>query len=396
MLSSEKVLSLYFQSVKTLPKYVGQFQRLAVSTWNVRNCRVRGALEIEMSTIAIIDDQLTSRQVLKQLAASIEGSINVVDFANPVEALDWCGENSPDLVLVDYKMPEMNGVEFIKHFRADAASAHIPVIMVTSIEDKNVRYEALEAGATDFLTKPVDHHECRARCRNMLTQYNQYKIISDRSRWLERRVAEATSEIRLRERETLLRLARAGEYRDEDTGNHVIRMAKYSRLIAEELGFSKDEAEVIEMAAPMHDIGKIGIRDEILLKPGKLTPEEFEIMKTHTLIGHEILKDSPSMFLQMGSVIALSHHEKFDGTGYPYGKKGEEIPIEARIVAVADVYDALVSERPYKHAWSVETALEYMERQKGKHFDPVVLEAFIAQFDAVAKIHGMLPDAVAS
>jgi HD-GYP domain-containing protein (c-di-GMP phosphodiesterase class II) len=146
------------------------------------------------------------------------------------------------------------------------------------------------------------------------------------------------------------------------------------------------------MAAPMHDIGKIGIRDEILLKPGKLTPEEFEIMKTHTVIGHEILKDSPSMFLQMGSVIALSHHEKFDGTGYPYGKKGEEIPIEARIVAVADVYDALVSERPYKHAWSVETALEYMERQKGKHFDPVVLEAFKSQFDAVAKIHGMLPD----
>jgi two-component system response regulator RpfG len=264
--------------------------------------------------------------------------------------------------------------------------------MVTSIEDKNVRYEALEVGATDFLTKPVDHHECRARCRNMLTQYNQYKIISDRSRWLERRVAEATSEIRLRERETLLRLARAGEYRDEDTGNHVIRMAKYSRLIAEQLGFSKEDAEVIEMAAPMHDIGKIGIRDEILLKPGKLTAEEFEIMKTHALIGHEILKDSPSKFLQMGSIIALSHHEKFDGTGYPHGKQGEEIPIEARIVAVADVYDALVSERPYKHAWSVETALEYMERQRGKHFDPVVLDAFKEQFDSVSKIQGMLPD----
>ena len=345
-----------------------------------------------MTTIVIIDDQLTSRQVLKQLAASIAGDINVVDFANPIEALEWCTHHSPDLVLVDYKMPEMNGVEFIKHFRNDAASSHIPVIMVTSIEDKNVRYEALEAGATDFLTKPVDHHECRARCRNMLTQYSQYKIISDRSHWLERRVAEATSEIRLRERETLLRLARAGEYRDEDTGNHVIRMAKYSRLIAEQLGFNKEDAEIIEMAAPMHDIGKIGIRDEILLKPGKLTPDEFEIMKTHTLIGHEILKDSPSQFLQMGSVIALSHHEKFDGTGYPHGKKGDEIPIEARIVAVADVYDALVSERPYKHAWSMETAIEYMERQKGKHFDPDVLNAFKAQFDAVTKIQGMLPD----
>jgi two-component system response regulator RpfG len=349
-----------------------------------------------MSTILIIDDQLTSRQVLKQLASSIEENISAIDFANPVEALRWTNDNTPDLVLVDYKMPEMNGIEFINQFRSNPASSHVPVIMVTSIEDKNVRYEALEAGATDFLTKPVDHHECRARCRNMITSYNQYKIISDRSRWLERRVAEATSEIRLRERETLLRLARAGEYRDEDTGNHVIRMAKYSRLIAEELGFSNDEAEVIEMAAPMHDIGKIGIRDEILLKPGKLTVEEFEIMKTHTVIGHEILKDSPSKFLQMGSIIALCHHEKFDGTGYPYGNSGENIPIEARIVAVADVYDALVSERPYKNAWSVETALEYMESHRGKHFDPVVLDAFKAQFDSVAKIHGMLPDAASN
>lgn len=347
-----------------------------------------------MSTILIIDDQLTSRQVLKQLASSIEVNISAIDFANPIEALRWTNDHTPDLVLVDYKMPEMNGIEFINQFRSNPASSHVPVIMVTSIEDKNVRYEALEAGATDFLTKPVDHHECRARCRNMITQYNQYKIISDRSCWLERRVAEATSEIRLRERETLLRLARAGEYRDEDTGNHVIRMAKYSRLIAEELGFSNDEAEVIEMAAPMHDIGKIGIRDVILLKPGKLTTEEFEIMKTHTVIGHEILKDSPSKFLQMGSIIALSHHEKFDGTGYPHGTSGENIPIEARIVAVADVYDALVSERPYKNAWSEEAALEYMDNHRGKHFDPLVLDAFKAQFDSVAKIQGMLPDTV--
>ena len=345
-----------------------------------------------MSRIQIIDDQLTSRQILKQLTSTLEDNTEIHDFANPLEALAWSGHNNPDLVLVDYKMPEMNGIEFIKQFRANPVLNHVPVIMITSIEDRNVRYEALEAGATDFLTKPVDHHECRARCRNMLIQYNQYKIISDRSRWLERRVAEATSEIRLRERETLLRLARAGEYRDEDTGNHVIRMAKYSRLIAEELGFSPEDAEVIEMAAPMHDIGKIGIRDEILLKPGKLTPAEFEIMKTHTIIGHEILKDSPSKFLQMGSVIALSHHEKYDGTGYPHGLKGEAIPIAARIVAVADVYDALTSERPYKHSWTMETAMEYMESHRGKHFDPAVLDAFKAQFDGVTRIYGMLPD----
>jgi two-component system response regulator RpfG len=345
-----------------------------------------------MSTILIIDDQLTSRQILQQLVSSIEENLTVKAFANPVEALQWTDNNSFSLVLTDYKMPEMDGIQFIKRLRSNQSHTHIPVIMVTSIEDRNVRYEALEVGATDFLMKPVDHHECRARCRNLLTQYQQYKIISDRSRWLERRVAEATSEIRMRERETLLRLARAGEYRDEETGNHVIRMAKYSRVIAEHLGFSKDDADVIEMAAPMHDIGKIGIRDDILLKPGKLTSEEFELMKDHTTIGYDILKDSPSKFLQMGAVIALNHHEKFDGTGYPYGKKGDDIPIEARIVAIADVYDALVSERPYKNAWSVQAALEYMESHKGKHFDPECFEAFKAQLDTIAKIQGMLPD----
>ena len=345
-----------------------------------------------MATILIIDDQLTSRQILQQLVRTIEASNTVEAFANPVKALEWSSANPVDLILVDYKMPEMNGVEFIRKFRNHPASSHVPVIMVTSIEDKAVRYEALEAGATDFLMKPVDHHECRARCNNLLIQHQQYKIISDRSRWLERRVSEATSEIRLRERETLLRLARAGEYRDEETGNHVIRMAKYSRVIAEQLGFSKEDSDVLEMAAPMHDIGKIGIRDDILLKPGKLTAEEFETMKQHTIIGHDILKDSPSKFLQMGGIIALGHHEKFDGTGYPYGKKGEEIPMEARIVAIADVYDALVSERPYKNAWSTEAAIDYMKTHSGKHFDPDCLNAFEEQLDTVLKIQGMLPD----
>jgi two-component system, response regulator RpfG len=345
-----------------------------------------------MATILIIDDQLTSRQILQQLVSSIEENISVEAFANPLEALKWTSVNAADLILVDYKMPEMNGIEFIQRFRSHPSSSHVPAIMVTSIEDRAVRYEALEAGATDFLMKPVDHHECRARCQNLLTQYQQYKIISDRSRWLERRVSEATSEIRLRERETLLRLARAGEYRDEETGNHVVRMAKYSRVIAEQLGFSKDDADVIEMAAPMHDIGKIGIRDDILLKPGKLTHEEFEIMKRHTIIGYDILKDSPSKFLQMGGIIALNHHEKFDGTGYPYGKKGNEIPLEARIVAVADVYDALVSERPYKNAWSTDAALDYMESHSGKHFDPDALYAFKEQIDTVSKIQGLLQD----
>lgn len=345
-----------------------------------------------MTTIVIVDDQLTSRQVLVQLISSMDGEYNVQSFANPIECLNWSVSNPVDLILTDYMMPEMNGIEFIQKFRGHDAFGHIPIIMVTSIEDKSVRYDALGAGATDFLIKPVDHHECRARCRNLLTQHQQYKIIDDRSRWLERRVAKATSEIELRERETLIRLAKAGEYRDEDTGNHVIRMAKYSKIIAEGIGFSSEEANVIEMAAPMHDIGKIGIKDGILLKPGKLTTEEFEIMKEHARVGYDILKDSPSKFLQMGAVIALGHHEKFDGTGYPHGKQGDGIPIEARIVAVADVYDALVSERPYKHAWTTKAALEFMETQRGKHFDPQCLDAFMKQIDYALKIQEMLPD----
>ncbi|MGB5607109.1 MAG: HD domain-containing phosphohydrolase [Gammaproteobacteria bacterium] len=349
-----------------------------------------------MPTVLIIDDQKTSRQILFQLVKSIGGDLVPVALPAATEALEWLKTHAADLVLVDYKMPDMNGIEFITRFRDNPVHEHVPVIMVTSAEDRSVRYEALEVGATDFLTKPVDHHECRARCRNLLIQHQQYKIISDKSRWLERRVAEAISEIRIRERETLLRLAKAGEYRDEETGNHVVRMAKYSRLIAEHLGFTDEEAETIEMAAPMHDIGKIGIRDDVLLKPGKLTAQEFEIMKNHTVIGYDILKNSPSKYLQMGAIIALGHHEKFDGTGYPYGKKGEEIPIEARIVAVADVYDALTSERPYKHAWSIDRVLKHMEQQSGKQFDPECFEALRARLDAIMKIQGMLPDSAAA
>jgi two-component system response regulator RpfG len=198
----------------------------------------------------------------------------------------------------------------------------------------------------------------------------------------------------VREHETLLRLAKAGEYRDEETGNHVVRMAKYSRLIAEELGLQKTECETIELAAPMHDIGKIGIPDHILLKPGKLLPEEFTVMKQHTRIGYEILKDSPSRYLQMGAVIALGHHEKYDGSGYPHGLSGEEIPLPARIVAVADVYDALSSRRCYKPAWSFNDILQLFETQSGQHFDPRCVEAFMTRLDDVHRIQGMLRDDV--
>jgi two-component system response regulator RpfG len=266
------------------------------------------------------------------------------------------------------------------------------VVIITCVEDKNVRYRALESGATDFLTKPIDHNECRARCRNLLTLRQQQRIIKDRARWLEKEITQKTQELRLREEETLLRLAKAGEFRDEDTGNHVFRMARYSRMIAEQLGFVEDRCDLIEHAAPMHDIGKIGIPDYILKKPGRLTATEWGEMQRHTVYGYEILRDSPSKYLQMGSIIALAHHEKFDGTGYPDGLSGDEIPIEARIVTVADVFDALTSRRPYKDAWPVEQALQLLMSERGQMFDPGCVDAFLQNVPEVRRILGDLPD----
>ena len=343
-----------------------------------------------MTRILIIDDQSTSRQILEELVTSLGERIVTESFADPLTALAWAHTNQPDLVLTDYKMPQMNGVEFTLRFRA--LYPDVPLVMVTSMEEREIRYQALAAGATDFLTKPVDHTECRARCRNLLTMRQQQLIIKDRARWLEDKVHLATQEVVARERETLLRLAKAGEYRDEETGCHVLRMARFSSLIAERLGLSEEERHVIETAAPMHDIGKIGTPDNILLKPGKLDAGELVVMRTHARIGYEILKDSPSKYLQMGAVIAHGHHEKYDGSGYPDGLAGEAIPLPARIVAVADVFDALTSERPYKHAWSVQDALQYLQAEQGRHFDPVCVQAFVAQFDKVLQIRQQLQD----
>jgi two-component system response regulator RpfG len=248
--------------------------------------------------------------------------------------------------------------------------------MVTVHDDRKVRYAALDAGITDFLTKPVDARECLARCRNLLTLRRQHLVLEDRRRLLEHMVEDATREVREREKETLLRLARAGEFRDEETGYHLIRMSRYSRLIANAIGLEHDEAETVELAAPLHDIGKIGIPDQILLKPDKLDAIEWEVMRRHPVIGHEILKGSASKYVRMGALIALGHHEKYDGSGYPNGLVGDHIALCARIVAVADVYDALTSLRPYKKAWTSAQAFEYVTGQAGRHFDPRLVEAF--------------------
>jgi two-component system response regulator RpfG len=332
---------------------------------------------MDKPTVLIVDDQATSRQILAQIVSLVSPDLTVVEKASAVDALAWLESVVPYLILSDYKMPEIDGLEFLRRVRAKPALRYIPFIMITSLDQKEVRNRALEEGATEFLNKPIDPPECRARFNNLLELQEQRLLLQDRATLLEDQVRHATQEIRSREEETLLFLARAGEYRDEETGNHVVRMAKYSRLIAEELGLSRSFCETIESAAPMHDIGKIGIPDAILRKPGRLDAEEFRVMQEHPEIGYRILKDSSSPFIKLGAVIALGHHEKFDGSGYPGGLQGEAIPLPCRIVAVADVFDALCTKRVYKAAWSFEESIAFLEGQAGLHFDPDCVSAFI-------------------
>ena len=342
--------------------------------------------------VLIVDDESTGRTILSKIIQQVEDDIGVEAFDNPLEALKWLDDNHPDLIITDYRMPEMTGIELTRKIRERPGMQDIPIMVITVVSEKSVRYDALEAGATAFLTRPIDQIECRTSCRNLLKLHEQQSIIQDRADWLARQVEVATQQVVSREKETLLRLAKAGEYRDQETGYHVIRMAKYSRQIAEALGLSDMECDEIEYAAPMHDIGKIGIHDDVLLKPGKFEPQEWLTMQQHTTIGHAILSNSQSRYIQTGSIIALSHHEKFDGTGYPHGIVGIDIPLVARIVAVADVYDALVSNRPYKQPWSETDAQDYLEKHSGTQFDPICVEAFFERIDTIKSIHANFSD----
>jgi two-component system response regulator RpfG len=344
------------------------------------------------NTVIVIDDQSTGRAILEQVVRGIDSNVQVESFESPIEAVRWATGRVADLVLVDYQMPEMDGIEFVRRLRLLPEYAHVPVVMVTVNDTRKTRYAALDVGVTDFLSKPIDARECLARCRNLLTLRRQQLVLEDRRMLLEGMVREATQDVREREKETLYRLARAGEFRDAETGNHIFRMARYSRLIAAATGMHSDEADTIELAAPLHDVGKIGIPDQILLKPGKLTEQEAREMRRHPLIGYEIIKDSPSTYLRLGALIALGHHEKFDGSGYPHGLVGDHIPLAARIVAIADVFDALTSIRPYKAAWGMEEAFAYIGAQRGSHFDPRLVDAFMEARDEALKIRQELSD----
>ncbi len=329
-----------------------------------------------MQTILVVDDIPENIAVL---AGILRGTHKILVATNGPDALSLVQQYPVDLILLDVMMPGMSGYEVCQRLKSNMVTAHIPVIFVTSLGEQSDEQQGLELGAADFLHKPCHASIVRLRVKMHLEHYNQNLA-------LEQRVRERTIELENSRKDIVRRLGRAAEYRDNETGQHVIRMSKVSHLIALAAGISHAQADLLLNAAPMHDIGKIGIPDGILLKPGKLEGQEWEVMKTHTHIGAEIIGHHDSELLKLARIVALTHHEKWDGSGYPHGLAGENIPLEGRIVAIADVFDALTSERPYKRAWSVTETLDYMRNQSGMSFDPQLLMLFMDRIPEVLEI----------
>jgi putative two-component system response regulator len=335
----------------------------------------------------ILDDGEMNNVLMSAIVRQI-GTCEPRTFTKPNEALAFLAMHAGDIgvTTVDYEMPEMNGSDFIRAARKLPDFAHVPIVMVTSMTDKAIRREALEAGATDFLSKPFDPIEVKVRLTNLLALNEARRAQTDRAAWLAKEVAQATKAIEARERELVTLLMKAAEHRDTDTGDHVARVAAYVTVIAEALGLEQREAKRLSLASTMHDVGKLAVPDAILLKPGRLTPEERLVMEEHASRGSRILEGSTSDVVAMAAEIALTHHEKWDGTGYPNQLSGDAIPLSGRIVAVADVFDALTTERPYKKAWSLEEARSYILTNSGAHFDPVCVAAFLSRWSDVLKI----------
>jgi putative two-component system response regulator len=342
-------------------------------------------------SILIVDDNKTNLLLLSSLAESGTG-MACRCHEDPVEALYSCETDTPSMVVVDYRMPNLSGNDFIRLFRQNKNCADVPIVMVTTENDKEIRQEALKLGATEFLAKPVDAIEFKLRVRNLLALSQARALLADRAKLLQHEVGMATESLLQRERELVTRLAKAAEFRDPETGAHINRMAHYSMLIAQKLGLPTAFQNLMLEAAPMHDVGKLATPDYILLKPGKLDDEELAIMRKHAEIGALILSGSNSALIQLAEEIAGAHHEKYDGSGYPRGLLGDAIPLSGRIVAVADVFDALTSERPYKRAWSMEDARNFLVQHTGTHFCPRSSAAFLDAWDEVLTIRSHFPD----
>ena len=341
--------------------------------------------------ILVVDDEAPNRALFEALLAPEGYEIFLAE--NGEEALIRAEKDAPDVILLDVMMPAMDGFETARRLKQNEQTRIIPIVMVTSLSDVEDRVRALEAGADDFLSKPVDKTELRVRVKTLLTvkAYNDHQ--RDHQKELEQAVTARTKElqhametIKASSLDTILRLARAAEFRDEETGAHIVRMSHFSAAVARKMGLGDERAETVLYASPMHDVGKIAIPDSILRKPATLDRDEWTIMKRHTTYGARILEGSESPVIRMAETIAITHHEKWDGSGYPAGLVGEDIPLEGRITAVADVFDALTSRRPYKEPFPIDKSLEMIREKRGNHFDPDVVDAFFAIKDDILDI----------
>ena len=349
--------------------------------------------DIKQANILVVDHQKLNIAMITKLLQR-DGYEGVRSTQDPFSVVSFCDEENIDLVILDIKMPKLDGFGVITSLQEELGAEHVPpVLIVTDVSDQAFRREALTYGARDYILRPFDIQEFLARVHNLLEVRHAHQMVNYQKEILEEKVQERTRELReahdqLQESrlDVVWRLGRAAEYRDNETGLHIIRMSQIAAVLGRAYGMPEEEADLLLVASPMHDIGKLGIPDSVLLKPGKLDEEEWKVMQSHAQIGADILIGGNSDLMIMAHEIALTHHEKWDGSGYPNGLKGEDIPLSGRVSALADVFDALTSERPYKKAWSVEDAMELIRSESGKQFEPRLVELLDVKLPKVLEI----------
>ncbi len=352
--------------------------------------------QILASKILILDDDKSSRVLLKGILRD-SGFVNIHCLANATRIGNFYRSLKPDLLLLDLHMPRITGFDVMTLLRREYPDDYLPIIIISVDVNDSIHLRALSAGAKDFLNKPYDRAKVIMRCRNIAETNLLHTAVKDQNVNLAKIIRERTAELHQSRLDVIRRLGFASEYRDTDTGDHIVRMSRYCEALARTIGLSHEECELILATSPLHDVGKIAIPDSILLKPGALTSQELEVMRTHTEIGAEILSGGTSSFLKMAETVALTHHERWDGKGYPRGLKGDAIPLVGRICAICDVFDALTSERPYKKAWTFDAAIKELKRLRGIHFEPQMCDAFIRIIaeiksisrDVNAPVHGV-------